>query len=262
MQAFHSCIFIGWQAGLVPEDASKTEQMLRHASINLVKGGVLTQFWCTKRCWEINKNRISNIFQQCLRLNGQVRFVFCSFCGNFVTKGELKIFTPMYYVLAEKLWNANASDCRPKAMAVEFATKQASLFQLERLSTMLFAKCIFARILTDTPFSTVSPFVFAPVYGGFNGTQGLTRRQCTASKTLFPSLRCHALKGCGSDMQLISGAGVASSMLHCASSIVGHRATEHGASFVWSRCVHDWLTFCSIDFFLIVEIKASQNQVT
>lgn len=48
-------LWLAGQAGVVPEEASKTEQMLRHASINLVKGG------------------------------------------------ELKIFTPMYYVLAEKI---------------------------------------------------------------------------------------------------------------------------------------------------------------
>ena len=34
--------FLCLQVGLVPEEASKTEQMLRQASINLVKGGVLT----------------------------------------------------------------------------------------------------------------------------------------------------------------------------------------------------------------------------
>ena len=32
------------QVGLVPEEASKTEQMLRYASINLVKGGPVADF--------------------------------------------------------------------------------------------------------------------------------------------------------------------------------------------------------------------------
>lgn len=53
-RALGTLLWLAAQVGLVPEDASKTEQMLRQASINLVKGG------------------------------------------------ELKIFTPMYYVVAEK----------------------------------------------------------------------------------------------------------------------------------------------------------------
>ncbi|CAE7376308.1 SMT1 [Symbiodinium necroappetens] len=53
-RALGTLLWLAAQVGLVPEDASKTEQMLRQASINLVKGG------------------------------------------------ELKIFTPMYYIVAEK----------------------------------------------------------------------------------------------------------------------------------------------------------------
>ncbi|CAK9085708.1 unnamed protein product [Durusdinium trenchii] len=54
-RALGTFLWMAGQVGLVPEEASRTEQMLRQASINLVKGG------------------------------------------------ELKIFTPMYYVLAEKM---------------------------------------------------------------------------------------------------------------------------------------------------------------
>eukprot|EP00437_Effrenium_voratum_P003531 CAMPEP_0181428622 /NCGR_PEP_ID=MMETSP1110-20121109/16775_1 /TAXON_ID=174948 /ORGANISM="Symbiodinium sp., Strain CCMP421" /LENGTH=386 /DNA_ID=CAMNT_0023551857 /DNA_START=62 /DNA_END=1222 /DNA_ORIENTATION=+ len=54
-RALGSFLWLAYKVGLVPEEASKTEQMLRYASINLVKGG------------------------------------------------EQKIFTPMYYILAEKI---------------------------------------------------------------------------------------------------------------------------------------------------------------
>ena len=69
------------QVGLVPEDASKTEQMLRQASINLVKGG---------------GSEASEYGDRLIAVVGDGR------C-HVLRLGELKIFTPMYYVVAEKI---------------------------------------------------------------------------------------------------------------------------------------------------------------
>ena len=182
-------------------------------------------------------------------------------------QGELKIFTPMYYVLAEKIWTLDISRPKPWKLNSQQAT-HANLFQLERRASRFSQSASFAKNFNHHTIFQHITFCLAPVSGVFKCTfeDGVQQAKecCLASNVFFCAVlylwfrlqlsripchvkhqvvtahrhRWHANSLCP---DWANWEGVASSMLHSTSSIVGHQRTSSWR-FLW-RDLNIFLVF-------------------
>ena len=103
-------------------------------------------------------------------------------------QGELKIFTPMYYVLAEKIWTLDISRPKPWKLNSQQAT-HANLFQLERWASRFSQSASFAKKFNHHTIFQRITFCLAPVSGVFKCTfeDGVQQAKecCLASNVFF-----------------------------------------------------------------------------